>query len=138
MSQEKKVWKKIVSFLLIFQVIVALSIGTLALVNFPVMLEQFGMKHQPDMGILQLIMVYNLFLSLSISLLSFIWVRKGNIAGIQAAIICGSLMFAVSFAVFLKFDRIDMLLFDSLRAIGMIIFGVLAYKEQIKYQTKTD
>lgn len=102
------------------------------------MLEQFGLKHQPDMGILQLIMVYNLFLSLSIHLLSFLWIRKGNIAGIQAAITCGFLMFAVSFAVFLKFDRIDMLLFDSLRAIAIVIFGVLAYQEQMKYHAKAD
>ncbi|HMQ85164.1 MAG TPA: hypothetical protein PKA00_19800 [Saprospiraceae bacterium] len=132
-TQEKNIWKKIVSVLLIFQVIVALSIGIFAVMDFPSMLQQFGMKHQPDMGILQMIMVYNLFLSLSIYLWSFIWIRKGNLAGFQAAITGGVLMFFVSFAVFIKFDRIDMLFFDSIRAVALVVFGLLAFKEHKKH-----
>ncbi len=129
---EKKIWKKGLSILLIFQIVVALSLAVFSLVNFPSLLEQFGMKYQPDMGILQLIMAYNLVLSLSICLWSVMWIRKGNIAGIQAGTTVGLLIFIVSFTVFLKFDRIDMLLFDSLRAFLMVIFGALAYKEHIK------
>jgi hypothetical protein len=133
--QEKKMWKKGLSILLIFQILVAGSLCIFALVNFPEILKQFGMKHQPDMGILQLIMVYNLFLSLSICLWSVIWIRNGNIAGIQAGTTVGLLIFIVSFTVFLKFDRIDMLLFDSLRACLMVAFGAMAYKEHTKFQT---
>jgi hypothetical protein len=129
---EKKIWKKGLSVLLIFQIIVALSLAVFALVNFPVLLEQFGMKHQPDMGILQLIMVYNLILSASICTWSVIWIRKGNLAGIQAGTTVGLLIFIVSFAVFIKFDRVDMLLFDSIRAFAMVVFGVLAYKTHPK------
>ena len=132
---ERKIWKKGLSILLIFQMVVALSLAVFALANFSGLLEQFGMKYQPDMGILQLIMVYNLILSLSICLWSVLWIRKGNIAGIQAGTTVGLLIFIVSFTVFLKFDRIDMLLFDSLRAFLMVIFGVLAYKEHEKHQT---
>jgi hypothetical protein len=87
------------------------------------------------MGILQMIMIYNLFLSLSIYLWSFIWIRKGNLAGFQAAITGGILMFCVSFAVFIKFDRIDMLFFDSIRAVALVIFGLLAFKEHKKHHT---
>lgn len=134
-TQEKRIWKKIVSVLLIFQVIVALSIGIFAVMDFPAMLQQFGMKHQPDMGILQMIMIYNLFLSLSIYLWGFIWIRKGNLAGFQVAITGGILMFCVSFAVFIKFDRIDMLFFDSLRALALVIFGWLALKEHKRHQS---
>ena len=132
---EKKIWKKGLSILLIFQIVVALSLAVFALVNFPSLLEQFGMKYQPDMGILQLIMTYNLVLSLSICLWSVIWIRKGNLAGIQAGTTVGLLIFIVSFTVFLKFDRIDMLLFDSLRAFLMVIFGIMAYKEHTKFQS---
>lgn len=133
--KERKTWKKGLSLLLIFQIIVAFSLGIFALVDFPGLLGQFGMKHQPDMGILQLIMTYNLFLSLSICLWSVIWIRKGSIAGIQAGTTVGLLIFIVSMTVFIQFDRIDMLLFDSLRAFLMVVFGILAYREHQKYQT---
>jgi hypothetical protein len=132
---ERKIWKNGLSILLIFQIVVALSLAIFASSNFPALLEQFGMKHQPDMGILQLIMVYNLILSLSICLWSVLWIRKGNIAGIQAGTTVGLLIFIVSFTVFLKFDRLDMLLFDSLRAFLMVIFGIMASREHTKFQT---
>ncbi len=131
---EKKVWKKGLTILLIFQIIVALSLALFAILNFPGLLEQFGMEYHQDMGILQLLMPYNLILSLSICLWSVIWIRKGNIAGIQAGTTVGFLIFIVSFTVFLKFDRIDMLLFDSIRAFLMVVFGIMAYREQTKFQ----
>lgn len=131
---ERTIWKKVLTVLLAFQILVALSLGILALANFPMLLEQFGIKHQPDMGTLRLIMAYNLFLSASICLWSVIWIRSGNVAGIQAGTTVGLLIFIVSFVVFIQFDRIDMLLFDSVRALLMVIFGVLAYREQKKYQ----
>jgi hypothetical protein len=132
---EKKLWKNGLSILLIFQIVVALSLAVFALVNFPGLLEQFGMKYQTDMGILQLIMTYNLVLSLSICLWSVLWIRKGNISGIQAGTTVGLLIFIVSFTVFLKFDRLDMLLFDSLRALLMVVFGVMAYREHTKFHS---
>jgi hypothetical protein len=132
---EKKIWKKGLSILLIFQIVVALSLAVFSFVNFPSLLEQFGIKYQPDMGILQLIMTYNLVLSFSICLWSTIWIRKGNLAGIQAGTTVGLLIFIVSFTVFLKFDRIDMLLFDSLRAFLMVVFGIMAHIEHKKIQS---
>jgi len=130
---EKKTWKKGLSILLGFQVLVAFSLGIFALVDFPSLLGQFGMKHQPDMGILRLIMTYNLFLSMSICLWSLVWIRNENRAGIQAGTTVGLLIFIVSMIVFVQFDRIDMLLFDSVRALLMVVFGVLAYREHQKH-----
>ena len=132
---EKKIWTKGLSILLIFQIVVALSLAVFAVIDFPSLVEQFGMKYQPDMGILQLIMTYNLVLSLSICFWSILWIRKGNLAGIQAGTTVGLLIFIVSFTVFLKFDRIDMLLFDSLRAFLMLVFGIMAHKEHKKFKT---
>ncbi len=132
--QENKFWKKGLIILLIFQAIIALSLAIFILVSFADLLHQFGVKYQPDMGILQFIMFYNLILSASISSLSVLWIRKSNLAGIQLGTILGLLLFMVSFAIFLKFNRVDILLFDSLRALLMVIFGSLAYKEQQKYQ----
>lgn len=57
--KERKTWKNILSALLIFQILVALSLAVFALANFPALLNQFGMQYQPDMGILQMIMAYN-------------------------------------------------------------------------------
>lgn len=131
---EKKIWKKGLSILLIVQIVVALSLAVFAVVNFPSLLKQFGMKHQQDMGILQMIMTYNLILSVSICLWSVIWIRKGNVAGIQAGTTVGFLIFIVSFTVYIIFDRIDMLFFDSIRALLMVVFGVLAYKEHTRHQ----
>ena len=131
--KERRTWKVGLSILLGFQVLVASSLALFALFNFPGLLEQFGMKHQPDMGILRLIMTYNLVLSMSICLWSVIWIRSGNPAGIQAGTTVGLLIFIVSMIVFVQFDRIDMLLFDSVRALLMVVFGGLAYREQQKH-----
>jgi MFS superfamily sulfate permease-like transporter len=98
-----------------------------AVVNFPGILSQFGIKFQPDMDILQFIMVYNIFLSLSICLWSVFWIYKDNIAGIQTGTTVGVLLFIVGTSVFIRFNKLDILLVDSVRALLMIIFGVLAY-----------
>ena len=127
--REKRTWKIGLSALLIFQVLVAFGLALFALLDFPGLLGQFGMKHQPDMGILRLIMVYNLFLSLSLCLWSVAWIRSDNRAGIQAGTTVGLLMLIVSMTVFVQFNRLDMLLFDSLRAFLMVVFGTLAYRE---------
>lgn len=132
---ERTTWKKVLTALLIFQIIVAFSLGLLALFNFPMLIEQFGSKLQPDMGILRLIVVYNLFLSVSICTWSVLWIRKDNIAGIQAGTTVGFLIFIVSMTVFILFNRVDMFYFDSIRAFLMVVFGVLAYREQMKHQT---
>lgn len=119
--------------LLGFQVLVAGSLALFALANFPGLLEQFGMKHQPDMGILQLIMTYNLVLSASVCAWSIVWIRAGNRAGLQAGTTVGLLIFAVSLIVAILFNRLDMLLFDSIRALLMVVFGVLAFREHQKH-----
>ena len=99
------------------------------------LMEQFGTQYQSDMGILRLIILYNLLLSASISLWSVIWIRRGNIAGIEAGTTLGLLMFVVSMLTFIVFDRVDMFFFDSIRAFFMVVFGVMAYREQKKIGT---
>jgi hypothetical protein len=74
-----------------------------------------------------------MFLSLSLCLWSVVWIRSDNRAGIQAGTTVGLLMLIVSMIVFVQFDRLDMLLFDSLRALLMVVFGVLAYREHQKH-----
>ena len=132
--KEKKTWKKILQILFVIQILVAVSTVFLAMTDYPMLTDNFGFTYQPNMGILQLVMIYNLFLSAGICLLGFLWIRKGNIAGTQIAILLGFLMFLVSFIVFVKFDRVDMLLIDSIRAFLMFISGILAFKEQKKVQ----
>ena len=130
--KERTIWKTGLSALLIFQVLVASSLAVFAIINFPALLNQFGVRHQQDMGILRLIMTYNLLLSASICLLSVSWIRSKNIAGIQAGTTVGFLIFVVSMIVFVQFNRVDMLFFDSLRALLMVVFGVWAHTEHRK------
>jgi hypothetical protein len=131
--KERRTWKVGLSALLLLQVLVASSLAMFALVDFPGLLTQFGLKHQPDMGILQMIMTYNLILSMSICLWSVLWIRRGDIAGIQAGTTVGVLMFVVSTLIFVRFGRLDVLLFDGVRAFLKIVFGVLAYGEHKRH-----
>lgn len=130
---EQRRWKVGLLVLLVFQVIVASSLAAFAYVDFPSLLGQFGIKHQADMGILRMIMIYNLLLSASLCGLCASWIRRNNLAGVQGGTVIGFLIFMVSFLVFVQFDRLDMLLFDSLRAFVMVVFGVLAYREHQKH-----
>lgn len=131
--KERRTWKTGLMLLLGFQVVVALSLALFALVDFPGLLGNFGLKHQPDMGILQLIMAYNLVLSASICGWCVAWIRGGNKAGLQAGTTVGLLIFIVSLIVAIRFNRIDMLLFDSVRALLMVVFGGLALREHQKH-----
>ncbi|MFK7797839.1 MAG: hypothetical protein AB8E82_10330 [Aureispira sp.] len=114
--------------LLIFQVVVASSLAVFAWLDFPSLLEQFGTQHQPDMGILRLLMIYNLCLSLGICALGARWIRQGNKAGIQVGLLVGVLMFTVSITVFVQFGRLDVLLFDGIRALLKVVFGYSALR----------
>jgi hypothetical protein len=109
--------------LLIFQVMVACSLAAFAWSDFPSFLKQFEIQHQPDMEALRLLMIYNLFLSAGICVLGTQWIRQGNKAGTQVAILVGVLMFVVSVIAFIQFDRIDLLLFDGGRAFLKVVFG---------------
>lgn len=132
---ERTTWKTVLTVLLAFQILVALSLAAFAVINFPMMLGQFGIQYHPDLGPLRLLMTYNLLLSASICLWSVLWIRKGNIAGIHAGTTVGVLMFVLSMVTFIIFDRTDIFYFDGIRSFLMIVFGVLAYREQKKYQT---
>lgn len=134
---EKRTWKKALSILLIFQVLVASSLALFAVFDFPGLLTQFGLKHQPDMGILQVIMTYNLTLSASICGWSILWIRRGNLAGVQGGTTVGLLILLTSLLVFIRFDRVDMLLFDSVRALLMVVSGALAWREHQRHTTMT-
>ncbi|MDP3504850.1 MAG: hypothetical protein Q8S33_31210 [Myxococcales bacterium] len=133
--KKKRTWKVVLSILLGFQVLVAGSLALFALFDFPGLLEQFGLKHQPDMGILQLIMTYNLALSASICAWAVVWLRRDQLAGVQTGTTVGLLIFLTSMIVFIQFNRIDILLFDGVRALLMVVSGALAYREHQRHHS---
>ncbi len=133
--KEKRTWKVGLSLLLLFQVLVAFSLALFALFDFPGLLQQFGVKHQPDMGILRLIMTYNLALSVSVCAWSVVWIRRDHLVGIQAGTTVGLLIFITSTVVFIQFNRIDILLFDGVRALLMVVSGALAYREHQRHHS---
>jgi hypothetical protein len=127
--QENKIWKICLSVLLILQIIVALWLAIFTIVDFAGILGQFGLKFQPEMSIIQLIMLYGWCLSFCFSLWGVIWIGKGDIAGIQAGVTLGLILFLVGIVVFIRFGRVDILLFDSVRGLFMVGSGILAFKE---------
>ncbi len=130
--KKSNVSKNILLYLTIFQVFVIFFIGAFIVVDFPSMLKQFGVGFQEDMGILKIIMLYNAALSFCVCLWSVIWIRKNNVDGIKIGTTVGLLLFIVSMMVFIQFNRVDILLFDGVRGLFMVIFGGLAYKEHQK------
>lgn len=118
-------WKNLLIGLLGLQVVVAVAIAVMCIVNFPALVEQFGVQYQTDMGMLQALMVYNLFLSAGVCFWGIRWIRKGNAAGVQVSAIVGVLMFLVSTYASIQFDRIDMLLFDGVRAFLMVLAAAM-------------
>jgi hypothetical protein len=126
--KSSKLWKKTLITLFAIQILFAIAISSMAAMDFSLFAENFGFTAQPTMGILQHIVVYNMFLSGGICVLGILWVRKDNIAGYQAAMLLGTLMFLVSFIVAIKFDRVDMIVYDSIRAIVMTVLGYMGYQ----------
>jgi hypothetical protein len=133
---ERRTWKVGLSVLLGLQVLVATALGLMAIADFPTLLGNFGLEHQPDMGILQHIMAYNLALSASVCVWCLVWIRGGNAAGLQLGATLGALMLVVSLLVFVRFDRVDILLFDGIRALLKVVFGVLAFREHQKHHAR--
>ena len=131
---KKLTWSLGLVILLIFQIIVALVIVGFLTVDFPSLAQQLGLKYQPELGILQFLVIYGFVISASICLWSLIWIKNSNIAGIQAGITVGILLFALGVAFFVKFNRADVLLFDSIRGALMVVFGLLAYRDYSKNQ----
>ena len=70
-------------------------------------------------------------ISASVCMLSVMWISKKNIAGIQAGIATGLLLFILGVVFLLKFNRVDLFLFDSVRGLLMVIFGSIAYRSYI-------
>ena len=131
---KKLTWSFGLVILLIFQIIVALVIVGFLTVDFPSLAQQLGLKYQPELGILQFLVIYGFVISASICLWSLIWIKNSNIAGIQAGITVGILLFALGVAFFVRFNRADVLLFDSIRGALMVVFGLLTYKDYSKNQ----
>ncbi len=126
---KKLTWSLGLVILLIFQIIVALVIVGFLTVDFPSLVQQLGLKYQPELGILQFLIIYGFVISASICLWSLIWIKNSNIAGIQAGITVGILLFALGVAFFVEFNRVDVLLFDSIRGALMVVFGLLACRD---------
>lgn len=131
---KKLTWSLGLVILLIFQIIVALVIVGFLTVDFPSLVQQLGLKYQLELGILQFLVIYGFVISASICLWSLIWIKNSNIAGIQAGITVGVLLFALGVAFFVEFNRVDVLLFDSIRGALMVVFGLLAYRDYSKNQ----
>lgn len=126
---QKTISTNVLLVLLFIQAIFSAVFVVYAWTDFSGMLDQFGVQYRSDMNVLQFIIIYNAFISLSICAWSISWIRKNNLAGIQTGITLGALLFILSLAIFIRFDRVDILLIDTIRAALMVIFGLRAYNE---------
>ncbi len=125
-------WTLGLVILLIFQIILAALIILYSIIDFSTLIQQFGLKYHPEMRIFQLMLIYCFTLSGSICSLSLIWIRSYNIAGIQAGILVGFLLFVLGIAFFVLLNRLDLFIFDSIRGLLMVVFGIMSYRNYLK------
>lgn len=96
-GNSNKIWKQIFMAFILIQAAGELAIGFTLLFNLPMAMENFNTPYSPDMEVLGLSLGLYLFLLTTLMVLSFVWVRKSNLAGATLGIIIG--IFLMSFGV---------------------------------------
>ena len=87
-------------------------------------MENFNTPYSPDMEVLGLTLGLYLFLLTTLMVLSFIWIRKSNPAGVTLGIIIGLFLISFGIGMVIKFGNTQAIFVDGLRG-GLTAF--LAY-----------
>lgn len=111
------------------QTLTGLLFGLTALLNFPFALETgFNVPYNDDLAILGILIGLALLFIGSISLLSIILIRKGNIAGVITGLAVGVYVFLFGIVAYLALGQTDALIIDGLRGAITIMLGLHTYK----------
>lgn len=128
-----KIWKQIFMVFILLQAVVELAIGFTLLFNLPMAMENFNTPYSPDMEVLGLTLGLYLFLLTTLMVLSFIWIRKSNRAGVTLGIIIGLFLISFGVGMLVKFGQTQALLIDGFRG-GLTVFLAYMARNGIKQQ----
>lgn len=127
-GNSNKIWKQIFMVFILLQAVFELAIGFTLLFNLPMAMENFNTPYSPDMEVLGLTLGLYLFLLTTLMILSFIWIRKSNRAGVTLGIIIGLFLISFGVGMLVKFGQTQALLVDGFRGGLTVLFAYLAGK----------
>jgi hypothetical protein len=124
-----KIWMQLFIGILGLQAVIELAVGGTLLFNLPMAVESgFGISYNSEMDILGTSLgLYLLFLTVLL-VMSIIWTRKGNYAGITLGMIIGVFLLTFGIVAFVQFGDINAILIDSLRGLLTVVFAYMAGK----------
>jgi len=128
-----KIWKQIFMVFILIQAAGELAIGFTLLFNLPMAMENFNTPYAPDMEVLGLTLGLYLFLLTTLMVLSFIWIRKSNRAGVTLGIIIGLFLISFGVGMLVKFGQTQALWVDGFRGGLTVLLAYMAGKS-MKYQ----
>lgn len=114
-GHSNKIWKQIFMVFILLQAVFELAIGFTLLFDLPMAMENFNTPYSPDMEVLGLTLGLYLFLLTTLMVLSFVWVRKSNRAGVTLGIIIGLFLISFGVGMLIKFGQTQALWVDGFR-----------------------
>lgn len=132
-TNSNKIWKQIFMVFILLQAVFELAIGFTLLLDLPMAMENFNTPYSSDMEVLGLTLGLYLFLLTTLMLLSFVWVKKSNAAGITLGIIIGLFLISFGVGMLVKFGQTQALWVDGFRGGLTVLFAYMAGKA-MKYQ----
>lgn len=125
-GKSSKIWKPIFMVFILIQGVFQLVFGLLFIFDLPSAIAVFNTPYSPDIEVLGLAFGIYLLLSSSLHVLSFIWIRKSNQAGVVLAIIIGIGFISIGVGMEIKFGETQTLLFDGLRGVLTVFLAYMA------------
>ena len=127
-GNQYKIWKQIFMVAILIQAVGELAIGFTLLFNLPMAMENFNTSYSPDMEVLGLTLGLYLFLLTTLMVLSFIWIRKSNRAGVTLGIIIGIFLMSFGVGMLIKYGETQALIVDGFRGGLTVFFAYMAGK----------
>jgi glucan phosphoethanolaminetransferase (alkaline phosphatase superfamily) len=131
-GNSNKIWKTIFMVFILIQAAGELAIGFTLLFDLPMAMENFNTPYSPDMEVLGLTLGLYLFLLTTLMVLSFVWIRKSNLAGATLGIIIGIFLMSFGVGMLVKFGETQALWVDGFRG-GLTVFAAYMAGKSIKH-----
>lgn len=123
-GNSSKPWKQIFMVAILVQAAFELVIGLTLLFDLPMAMDNFNTPYSPDMEVLGLTLGLYLFLLTTLMVLSFVWIKNANPAGVTLGIIIGIFLISFGVGMLIKYGETQALWVDGFRG-GLT--AVLAY-----------
>jgi glucan phosphoethanolaminetransferase (alkaline phosphatase superfamily) len=134
-GNSNKIWKQIFMVFILLQAVFELAIGFTLLFNLPMAMENFNTPYSTDMEVLGLTLGLYLFLLTTLMVLSFVWIRKSNRAGVTLGIIIGFFLISFGVGMLIKFGQTQALWVDGFRG-GLTVLLAYMSGKRLKQEKK--